>query len=158
MMKPLHSFMVAAALVVGLAGVAEGRLVRTWPEEELLAKSDLVVVATPTATHDTGEHVSPFMGLREAFGVETTFMISAVLKGHLEKKTLALHHYRDNPEEPRVDGPEFVAFDPAGKRSFHLYLIRERDGRYAPVTGQQDPGLSVFDASKKLGAPPPKRQ
>jgi hypothetical protein len=73
------------------------------------------------------------------------------------KKTLVLHHYRGDGQLGMINGPEFVAFDPASKRSYCLYLIRERDGRYAPVTGQQDPGLSVFDTSKKPGTPSPQR-
>ena len=34
-----------------------------------------------------------------------------------------------------------VSFDPAKKRTYLLFLVREPDGRYAPAFGQADPGL-----------------
>ncbi len=63
----------------------------------------------------------------------------------------ALHHYRtiDGTNIPHVvNGPSFVSFTPSEKPTFThqtyiLFLIREADGRYAPVVGQTDPGLGI---------------
>jgi hypothetical protein len=42
-----------------------------------------------------------------------------------------------------ADGPTFISFDPKQNQRFRLFLIREHDGRYAPVAGQLDLNLSV---------------
>ena len=53
-----------------------------------------------------------------------------------------LHHYRlAKTNELMINGPNFVGFDPAQHNSFLLFLTKESDRRYAPVTGQTDPGL-----------------
>jgi hypothetical protein len=42
-----------------------------------------------------------------------------------------------------MDGALLVFFDPADiskRSSYLLFLVRERDGRYAPTGGQTDPG------------------
>ena len=112
-------------------------MVRIWSEEELLAKSDFVVIATPTAGDETAEHTK-----REwwpLIGVETEFAVSEVLKGNQNIKTLVLHHYRyADSKGGGVNSPLFVSFDPAKKQTFRRYLGREADGRYAPVAGQLD--------------------
>lgn len=75
-------------------------------------------------------------------GVETKFSVIAVVKGTLINTPLVLHHYR--PDRMTVpNGPEFLEFKPQERRTLRLWLVREADGRYAPVTGQTDPDLSV---------------
>jgi hypothetical protein len=40
-----------------------------------------------------------------------------------------------------INGPELLSFESKGSTLYLLFLVRERDGRYAPVTGQTDPAL-----------------
>ena len=151
-MKTIRPLVLATAFLLGLTGIVAARVVRIWPYHELLAKSDLVVLATPTATNDTKEHIDlpGFVG-EHVIGVETKFAVSAVLKGDKTLKDFVFHHYRttDGSNIPHVDnGPTFISFDPVAKptlapRTFILFLIREADGRYAPVVGQTDPGGAV---------------
>jgi hypothetical protein len=86
-----------------------------------------------------------------AVGVQTTFRVCAVLKGDKALKRFTLHHFRDaRPDPHELNGPGVVTFDPArgGEATFLLFLVRERDGRYAPYGGQTDPGAqSVFAVS-----------
>jgi hypothetical protein len=148
----MHVFVLASVLVLGMTGIATARAVRIWSYQELLDKSDLVVLATPAATNDTEEHIDlPGFSGEHVIGVETKFSLSAVLKGDKALRNLVLHHYRtaDGTNIPHVpNGPSFVSFTPADERTaiqrtYILFLLREPDGRYAPVVGQADPGLGI---------------
>ena len=140
-----------------LATTAYARIVQDWSHQELLEKSDLVVIATPTATRDSNEQID-FPGFHEStsenrttglavVGVETTFRVSAVLKGDKSIKQFVVRHYREAKPQPSqtTDGPALVAFDPSKNSSFLLFVVREADGRYAPTGGQTDFGFfSVY--------------
>jgi len=173
-MKSMRRLAFAVALILLTAGTAAARGVRIWPNQELLDKADLVVLATPTGNVDTQEHIDlPGFAGEHVVGVETRFAVAAVLKGDHALKDLVLHHYRtdDGANFPHVvNGPTFVTFTPAEgpaafARTYLLFLLREADGRYAPVVGQTDPGLAVravgvdktlmeqvADAMRKCGA------
>ncbi|HEX3624938.1 MAG TPA: hypothetical protein VH280_05855 [Verrucomicrobiae bacterium] len=152
-MKSLYRFVLAAAFLLGLTGIAAARIVSIWSYQELLEKSTLVVIATPAATNDTKEHIDlPGFNGEHVIGVETRFTISAVLKGNKALRAIVLHHYRtaDGVNYAHVvNGPSFVYFAAPGEnptsihRTYVLFLLREADGRYAPVVGQTDPGLAV---------------
>jgi hypothetical protein len=152
LMKTIRLLMLTTAFLLGFTSIVAARAVHTWPYQELLEKSDLVVIATPTATNDTKEHIDlpGFVG-EHVIGVETGFTISAVLKGDKALRDFVFHHYRttDGLNFPHVDnGPTFISFGPVAKpaippRTFMLFLMREADGRYAPVVGQKDPGGAV---------------
>src|ERR1700722_17673923 len=97
-MKQLKLCLIAAFLVIP-AGIAMARAVQIWPWQELLNKADLVVIATPTASNDTQEHINlPGFDGQRVIGVETRFTISAVLKGDQALKDFVLHHYRPDPD------------------------------------------------------------
>ncbi|QOY89836.1 hypothetical protein [Paludibaculum fermentans] len=152
------------AVVVGAAAFwlavpeATGRVVRSLSYQELLDKSDLVAIATPSArTADTGEElVLPGISTMDGqgrtekvkcLGVETPFVVSAVLKGDRNLRKFTLHHGRWPPEVPAVNGSALVFFDPRLAQrsgSYLLFLVREPDGRYAPTGGQTDPGMAVI--------------
>ncbi|MGO8927050.1 MAG: hypothetical protein ACLQU3_09205 [Limisphaerales bacterium] len=142
----------AAAFLLLSTGMVAARAVRIWPYQELLEKSDLVVIAAPAATNDTKEHIDlPGFPGEHVIGVETRFTVSAVLKGDKPIKDFVLHHYRttDGTNIPHVpNGPSFVSFLPVEnptsvQRTYILFLLREADGRYAPIAGQTDPGLGI---------------
>ena len=148
--KQLKPSLIIVLLIIS-TGIVAARAVRVWPYQELLEKSDLVVIATPTAvTNDPGGQIDlpGFSGLH-VIGVETTFSVSAVLKGQKTVKDLVLHHYsyptNGGPFLP--NSPFLLSFEPeahswAGRR-YILFLTREPDGHYAPVVGQTDPGEAV---------------
>jgi len=136
---------------------AREMLVLTY--QEMLAKSDIVVIATPKSkTTDTSERA--FLpniwfqdkdGRRskiESIGVETVFAVSAVLKGDVTDRQFTLHHYREAKSLPMVDGAFLVFFDPSDiskRSSYLLFLVREPDGRFAPTGGQTDPGYKAIN-------------
>jgi hypothetical protein len=143
------SLLVTACLLVS-TDVVVARAVRPWSYQELLEQSDLVVIASPAATNDTKELVDfPGFAGQRAIGVETRFTVSAVLKGDKALRDFVLHHYRPGSDGVIVpNGPTFLSFvpvepPPAIQRTYVLFLLREADGRYAPVVGQTDPGLAI---------------
>jgi hypothetical protein len=148
-MKSLGLFISALVVILAFPGMAGARVVRLWSDQELFEKSDLVVIATPVATGDTKERGShPSRADQPIIGVETKFAVSAVLKGDPAIKHFVLHHYR--PDKIKViNAPTFISFDLEKKRIFHLFLIRQSDGRYAPVAGQYDPENSIKEEGSR---------
>jgi hypothetical protein len=120
----------------------------------LFEKSDFIVIAVPvTKTADTPErtyysnlaqvHANGSQTPVPAIGVVTGFEVLVVLKGDSDIKRFVLHHYRDAPSpDLSFGGAATVSFDPTDAKQPHeflMFLIRERDGRYAPYGGQTDP-------------------
>jgi len=163
-MKLFRMYFAVAALSLCIVPAAYARLVGLVSYQELFDKSDLIVIASPvTKTTDTEERTY-FPNISEidkdgkqssvaAVGVETSFNVSLVIKGDRAAKLFILHHYRE-ANGPGLDGPAVVSFDPSDyrrRRDILLFLIKERDGRYAPYGGQTDPGLQAITALE----PPP---
>lgn len=148
-MKSVRALIFSAGFIFASFSVTDARTVRSWTDQELLDKSDLVVIAVPTATHDTKERGRlPGDNRQPVIGVQTEFSVTAVLKGPQKTRTVTVNHYRpDKIMAPNA--PAFVSFDPRGVRAFRLYLVREANGSYVPVAGQQDPGLSIREQSTK---------
>ncbi len=145
-----------ATLLVLFAATGEARLIAAPSHQELLDKSDLVVIAVATAVRDTEERAdlpgitmtmpdSKTRGFGVA-GIETRFQVSAVLKGGKALKEFVLHHYRPVDSQPTINGPMLAAFEPDKKIPHLLFLVREKDGRYAPTCGQADPGYLCVHA------------
>lgn len=159
----------AALFFVVSVGMASARAVQSWSYAELLDKSDLVVIATPAGTSDTQEHIDmPGFAGEHVIGVETKFVVSAVLKGEKKAKEIVLHHYRPAEGTLRVpNGPTYISFPPTGKEpwpkpAFLLFLVSEPveadgvrpvDGRYSLVVGQTDPGLGIRRLAGAGGEP-----
>ena len=140
--KSFRLLVLASVANLVSAGAVDARAIRVWSDPELVEKSDLVVIAIPTATNDTKERVGlPGLDHQPVVGVETKFEVIAVRKGEKSLKSLILHHYRvDGFTVP--NGPNLVSFDISKKQKFVLFLVREKDVRYAPTVGQVDPGVS----------------
>ena len=141
-------------LILAPAIVAQARIVKAWSYQELYDQSDLIVIAKHISTEDTGEqavlpNISPNM---DVIGLSSNFALRLVLKGDKSLKALVLHHYRLSPaitNRPLLNGPMLASFDSDNlTKQFLLFLHRESDGRYAPVSGQTDPmDVSIFRLS-----------
>ena len=128
--------------------------------QQMFEKADLVVIATVRKTKDTSErkklinvdvdagHTLPSDQFQdEVIGVETEFAVRLTLKGSKDVKKLLLHHCRLSIEENRwgYGAPNLLEIPPQGHPTFLMFLVKEKDDRYAPVTGQFDPAvLSVL--------------
>jgi hypothetical protein len=126
--------------------------------QEMFDKADLVVVATAIKTKDTNERrklidvdvvetARPDLLQDEVIGLETEFQTRLILKGPKDVRKFLLHHYRLTVEEEAGYGaPNFVKIPSNRHATFLMFLIKEKDARYAPVTGQFDPAvLSVLE-------------
>jgi hypothetical protein len=146
------------AATVAIASAASARIVQPPTYQQLVDKSDLVVIAKPRLTNDTAERVANWQGftMQSVIGVETKFTVASVLKGDKNLKNFTLHHYR--PDGVWVpNGPTFISFDPSAElrsdvpavtATYILFLTKEPDSRYASSAGQVDPGLAI----RKVGA------
>jgi hypothetical protein len=133
----------AVALSIAFGDLVSAQLMYAWTYEELFSKSDFVVIAEPiSATHDTEERtiLSELDPSVPAIGVVTDFQTLLVLKGQKQDR-FVLHHYRlPQSDVAIINGPVLVKFNP-GHHEYLLFLVRERDGRFAPVAGQAHPGV-----------------
>ena len=152
----LKTCLVAATIVLSLASVCNARPVAYWPYEKLAKEADLIVIATPTQTKDSGDKVI-FPGIARdnkpvfGFGVNTTFGVLAVLKSGQDLKSFVLFHLREAESNAiSENGPSLVSFDPSEKKRYLMFLKREADGRFSSLCGQTDPAGAVKD----LGAYP----
>jgi hypothetical protein len=133
----------AVALSIAFGDVVSAQLMYAWTYEELFSTSDFVVIAQPiSATHDTDERTTlPELDPSvPAIGVVTDFQTLLVLKGKKQDR-FVLHHYRlPQSDVAIINGPVLVKFNP-GHHEYLFFLVRERDGRFAPVAGQAHPGV-----------------
>ena len=146
--------MAATILFCAMPNQSQAREMVVLSYQVMLEKSDLVVIATPKSkTTDTKEQAFlPGIWLQDkggkqskikSIGLETVFAVSAVLKGEATVKQFTLHHYREVQFSAALDDPYLVSFDPSDmskRSSYLLFLVREPDGRFAPIGGQTDPG------------------
>jgi len=151
-MKRYQHILLAGIAVIASICTLHARGIKYWSYQELLEKSDLVAIATPISTKDTKEtwvaEASP-IGCA-AIGIETLFKVSAVLKGDNSLKEALLHYYRMGFSLNGIpNGPTLLSFDLTQKNEYLVFLVREKDGRYAPTVGQMDPGFAgIYKLSK----------
>jgi hypothetical protein len=146
--------------VLSVSQPAAARLTRGWTDQEVFNKADFVVIPTALSSKDTKERATlpDIQPDNHVIGVETEFQTLAVLKGPTDIAKFRFHHYRST--EDFTNGPMLVEI-PAGKHhTYLLFLIKERDGRYAPATDQTDPAewsvLQLRGATgPRMGAPDP---
>jgi hypothetical protein len=132
-----------------LAASASARLALGWTWQEMFDHADLVVIARPTATKDTSEHTKLLTTL-PVIGVHSEFETQVVLKGSRGLTSFTLHHYRwesVEEEEHTANGPSLISIkiQPGRLHTFLLFLRRQKDGNYVPVTDQVDPDVSVIE-------------
>src|SRR5262249_721205 len=113
---------------------SQARLMEVHTYQEMLEKSDLVVIANPnTKTVDTPEQAFIPNVMQQdkdgrqskvkSIGVETVFVVATVLKGDKTIKKFTLHHYRERDSGVSMNGPMLVFFDPSDASNRHSYLL-----------------------------------
>jgi hypothetical protein len=139
----------AVALMFAVLPVLNARITQAWTYQEMFSKADLVVIADVVSTSETEERsaltdVEPHVAV---IGVVTSFKSRLVLKGSPSLSSFRLHYYRFQIEDDKLaaNSPELIEI--SGKdQTFLLFLTKEPDGKYAPVTGQTDPAsFSVLE-------------
>jgi len=146
----LITSLVVASLAWLLAqATPSAQLSYAWTFDELRSKSDLIVIAERSATHDTGvkatltEYQPPFPVVE----LNTSFRALTVLKGALHQPTVVLRHCRtdaDHLSQSVVNGPHALNFTDEQTTVYLLFLKREADGRYSPTSGQVVPDEAVI--------------
>ena len=137
-MKAIFATLLA---LISTTFVADARAIQLLSFRELCKWADLIVVAKPISSKDTGEqtvlaHIAPDISV---VGLSTELEVSVVLKGETSLKKIVVHHYRlADPGQFMFNGPTLAYFDPKEPVRYLLFLQREADGRYAPFD-QVDP-------------------
>jgi hypothetical protein len=155
----------AIALAATSTSPAAARLIPSWPYDKLFREADLVVLARPLSSVDSGETRKDNLWKVAFLGVKTEFETNAVLKGKLEGDKLTVLHYRLPKGVLLEDGPMLVTFRlhgllvetktaqiGLGRPDYLLFLKRRTDGRYEPVSGPIDPLLSIREVMPPLPA------
>jgi hypothetical protein len=124
---------------IGAGFIASGRPVPIWTYQDMTDKSDLVVIAKPVATTNTAERTM-LLGVQMT-GWETELEVRLTIRGERNLKKIVFHHDNMTEVQPVVNGPNLVSFDPRERTCFLLFLHKDPDGRYSPITGQTDPAL-----------------
>jgi len=144
---------IIAAIVLSISVIhsISARLVYDWSYQELFDKSDFVVIAKPlTQTRDANERSTLQDIQQDVVGVISEFQTLAVFKGN-KRDRFILHHYRlPKSNIAIVNGPSLINFKPLqSHQTYLLFLLRERDGRFAPIAGQTDLDLSVQECGRR---------
>ncbi len=127
-----------------LCSAAQPRISKIWEIHNLLAGASLVACAAPTATRLTG-HKNTVAG-HLADEIETTFKVFVLVKRDGATKTFVLRYFRySNGYTPVLAEASFVTFDLSAHRNYLMFLRREPDGRYSPITGQEDASSAIAD-------------
>jgi hypothetical protein len=137
-----------------------------WSFDELTARSEVVVIATPGRTQDTGIRIE-LSDLRPPLPVvelNTEFTILSTLKGNVSGATLVLRHYRLDTDRIRGGCPNCgsqLDFTTSGRMAiscragdesaqlptpcqYILFLKRDATGVFIPTSGQVSPGDSIL--------------
>jgi hypothetical protein len=142
---------------------AQARPVRQFTYADLVAESDVVVIATALSTDaDKDREFDEEMrgDEEEVECVITSFRVNGIINGNVKGERLSVVHYRFKPEQrPIVNAPQLVRFENEGqvngedKRTgkplrapppeYLLFLKATKDGKFVPTTGQTDPDGSV---------------
>lgn len=165
---------VAFLLFGVLAGYSFARLSRAWSHEELLAASDFVGLIEPLSNEPTKDifTIEVNDGHKINYhGVDTSFRVDLVLKSREKVEKLTVLHFTEKGAEIVGNGPTFISFpigpldyeqrfvkkdgEELGKMTVHVgeplvlaFLKRRSDGRYEPVTGQEDAEGSFYEVHR----------
>jgi hypothetical protein len=159
----------ASYLVIGLLLLrveAVSQMGYLWSFDELTAQSEVVVIATPGATQDTGiktelDDLQPPLPVVE---LHTEFKVLSLLKGNVSSGTLLLRHYRLDTDRIRggcLNCGSQLDFATTGRMAvscrsgdvsaqlptpcnYVLFLKRGTMGVFVPTSGQVFPGDSVL--------------
>jgi len=118
------------------------RAVKVWSFDEMRKAADLVVIARPIQSEKTAAKLN---GYDMATGTNTTFEVLAALKGSVDGTLVVRHFVFPYGGLNLVNAPGPVSF-PTGDQAatYLLFLSKNKDGTYAPVSGQIDPCISCF--------------
>jgi hypothetical protein len=145
------------AMLAALPSPSDAQVGYLWTHAELLEKADVAVIAECVKTADTGR-VRPHPGLTPALPVrelETTFRVSAILKGSFELgigTDLLLRHYRYTADAERgglLNAGSWLSLKDGS--SYLLFLRRNGDDSYEPLSGHTFPDDSVYRLDKADG-------
>jgi len=160
MPKPRFSKVILTLLPLLLWGpILQAEETPFWPYDRLSSESDLVVVAVPVSSEDTGELLFSPLWQMDFVGVNTKVEVRGVVDGRFRAKELTIFHLRMPDGKTLVNGPLMLELHRTaltmrtaghekgqGAPEYLLYLKKRKDGRYEPASGP----LSGGHAAREL--------
>jgi hypothetical protein len=145
---PMPLVVAALVLVASMAGRGS-QAAYSWTFEELTARADLVAIAQHVSTEDTGRRPHPDLTPDTAVAeMRTELRVLQVLKGTGPNQlrpgaTILLRHYRRLPGAGVLNGGSTLEFG-AAARPYLVFLTRQADGSYEPLSGHTFSADSIF--------------
>ena len=153
----------ATVLVALFCIHADARQIESWSFQRLKDTADVIVVGSMASTKQWPERVQGELFGKHLEGQLTTFDVETVFKGKEIGKQIQVVHYRVKEGVLLQDGPILASFRKEGLRltiesvngvqhkaqimegapRYLLFLKKRSDGKYEPVSGQIDSGLSL---------------
>ena len=128
--------------VLGASATSDARAMKSWSYAEMVEKSDIVVIASVGKTTLTvSNEAIPNMGITGT-RIATEATIVATLKGK-PPKAITLHLIAMKGSAMPANGPNLIVFDSRPGVQYLMFLVKDKDGEYVPVTGQTDPVFSI---------------
>ena len=154
-MKFKVTVLVIIVSIVMILGLCTARPVQLFSYEKMASEADIVVIASPIQTKQLDEYTN-LPGVSQGnmpikvVGLETTFAVSVIFRGKLDKaqnSSIILHYYQRleklDPNKPQVNEVQLLNFKPDDNSQYLMFLKRTDDGRYEPFNGQTDPIYSI---------------
>lgn len=145
--------LVPAILVVILfTGISEARLIAHQPYEKLYEDADFVAIVDLRSVSDSKEKLQGYRDPAIYEGKIATFDVGIVSKGNQDaKKVNLLYFVYGKFSEP--NGALFLDFSDSGKHHYLVFLKKDSEGNYIPVTGHYDASLSIKKIVKDAFSP-----
>jgi len=154
------------AISILLSTTALARLIDgPWDYENLTKQADLIVIASYAKSKKTDKSEPTSIGIAKGMKVTESsitfdtnplmgkvnlaeFKVQTVLKGKIKDDSLVVKHLRipEGLNEKRkafyyIRGPRFIKLK--ANTSYIMFLKKDKDGSWIPLSGQTDPWLSI---------------
>jgi hypothetical protein len=151
-----------------LGSIVQAREVNDWDYATLSTRADLIAIGTRTSTKSVDFDFSRVEPWRSILALPrigpqvgailvaevTEFDVAAILKGEIQTRSISVFHFSFSKDQQFIEnGPHFFReglltprdrMQPLRKDGpYLLFLKRNSDGRFEPVTGQDDGAFSV---------------
>lgn len=167
---PVKKNLLYFALFWMIASTCQGRITKLWTYDDLFAQSDAIVIGKLVSNERVDNAAPKELSNVPLIAEKVTFQIISTIKGE-GAKTLSFINYRLMPNKIVMNGPNLMTFrkdavkvdfvhkDNLDKEPgsipapyYIIFLYKESDGNFRPVTGFYDARYSFREIIPPLPA------
>ena len=142
------------ALALFVPSITLARPISFWPYEKLYKEADLVAIVELKSISETKQELSGHGPTDRFDGKSAELTTGIVLKGKPDIRSIHLKYFVYSKKvNIIVNGAHFIDFSDAKKYQYLVFLKKEDNGTFAPVTGHYDAALSVKKLEKDHFSP-----